>query len=1451
VFDQTYTRFLDLKKAEAQAREGQIELALERVRARTMAMQHSDELAETAYILFQQFRELGENPDQATIGIINEAEGVIEYWVTIHGNQTNRVFKFPIDEPNVTHKIYKAWKAHHKSLVIDLGGKALHDFSKFRESMGGAGYNPGEKRRIINVAFFSKGLINVQSTVERSVESLRLLERFANVFEGTYTRFLDLKKAEAQARESQIQLALERVRARTMAMQHSDELAEAASILFQQVKDLGIKAWSTGFEIWEADSSSLTDWVTGPTGSFLPPYKIPLNAYWLFKQLTAAKQRGEEFHEIKLNAQQNRETYTYLSDLPDVKAMGVFDSGQLTGIEFPELQVNNYVFFPQGSLLFITYEPCPEAHDIFKRFGKVFEQTYTRFTDLQKAEEQAREAQIEAALERVRSRTMAMQKSYELLEAASLLFKQIADLGTTSWSSGFMIGEPEDNSINSWMSKPDGSMGVPFNIPLTEDPFFINIYEARQRGEDFYVLESAGKELEETYRYMSSLPEARKAMGAIENLGFQMPTFQITHCVFFSHGFLMFITYQPCPEMWDIFKRFGKVFEQTYTRFLDLQKAEAQAREAQIEAALERVRSRTMGMQHSDELTAVIQVVYEQLLQLGFEINNAGFLVDFRENDDFNLWMADALSEFPIRMRIPYIDHPQMNCFKQAKAKGLDFLTYSLTLEEKNRWFEYCLPILDVREEVQQFIFGCPGLATSAALLNNVSLYLLNFSGIPYSEADNVTLMRFGKVFEQTYTRFKDLEQAEEQAREAQIEAALERVRSRTMGMRKSEELQDAALLLFQQAEALGVNAFACGFNIWDDDRKFATAWMGSVQGLQQPFKTDSSKDIYLPIYEAAQRGDAFFVREQAGEELKVHYDYLATIPIFRDIFMVNLAKTGFAIPSFQIIHCAFFAQGYLMFISYEQCPEAYDIFKRFGKVFEQTYTRFNDLKQAEEQAREALIESSLERVRSKTMAMHNSQDVGDTIAAMFSEFVKLGIETIRCGILIGDSNDEMEVWTAKSNPDGVATLIIGRLDMTIHPLLQGMNSAWKNKESIFEYRMTGDDLKDYYRAINNANYYPVQFDIDSLPEKQFHTDFFFAEGAVFAFTVEPIAYSVAQIFKRFAGVFGQTYRRYLDLKKAEAQAREAEIELGLERVRARTMAMQKSDELIEASHVLFKELTKLGIETIRTGVGIIDPVNRTVEIWSRSEVNDRTENKILGVVPEGVHRVFDMMINADWENQSYCVEEIIGEEVKDYYKKLAPYLSYPGRKKYNKREIFTAFLFPEGSLNVISEERLNDEECRIMVRFARVFGLIYRRFLDLQRAEEQAREAKIEAALEKVRGKAMAMYNSKDLSATASMVFTELRKLGINPLRCGVGMVSKESDKVQLYSATTSADGDSLALMGWVKLSGHPVLERILESILNLEDYFPVLKGKQLKSYYENLLSGLSLPSVPDWQTG
>jgi hypothetical protein len=76
----------------------------------------------------------------------------------------------------------------------------------------------------------------------------------------------------------------------------------------------------------------------------------------------------------------------------------------------------------------------------------------------------------------------------------------------------------------------------------------------------------------------------------------------------------------------DILKRFSRVFEQSYIRFLDLQKAEAQAREAQIEAALERVRSRSLAMHRSDELEQVAASLFEAIVGLGIAMDGACYL---------------------------------------------------------------------------------------------------------------------------------------------------------------------------------------------------------------------------------------------------------------------------------------------------------------------------------------------------------------------------------------------------------------------------------------------------------------------------------------------------------------------------------------------------------------------------------------------------------------------------------------------------------------------------------------------------------------------------------------------------------------------------------------------------------------------------------------------------------
>jgi len=79
---------------------------------------------------------------------------------------------------------------------------------------------------------------------------------------------------------------------------------------------------------------------------------------------------------------------------------------------------------------------------------------------------------------------------------------------------------------------------------------------------------------------------------------------------------------------------------------------------------------------------------------------------------------------------------------------------------------------------------NCKGLARSIFLTKNIWLAVSNYDGIPFSEEENGIIKRFAGVFEQTYTRFLDLQKAEEQNKIIQAD-----------NDRKTKELEDARLL--------------------------------------------------------------------------------------------------------------------------------------------------------------------------------------------------------------------------------------------------------------------------------------------------------------------------------------------------------------------------------------------------------------------------------------------------------------------------------------------------------------------------------------------------------------------------------------------------------------------------------------------------------------------------------
>ncbi len=125
----------------------------------------------------------------------------------------------------------------------------------------------------------------------------------------------------------------------------------------------------------------------------------------VFRDLEEAKQKRKDFYSVRYSVDKrtngsNTHLKNRIQAFPlqeKITSMKQILSGGFCFIKGKEYRLPKM----NGKIL-------QEENEILKRFSRVFEQTYTRFLDLQKAEAQAKEAEIQLALERVRVKTMAM-----------------------------------------------------------------------------------------------------------------------------------------------------------------------------------------------------------------------------------------------------------------------------------------------------------------------------------------------------------------------------------------------------------------------------------------------------------------------------------------------------------------------------------------------------------------------------------------------------------------------------------------------------------------------------------------------------------------------------------------------------------------------------------------------------------------------------------------------------------------------------------------------------------------------------------------------------------------------------------------------------------------------------------------------------------------------------------
>ncbi|KAA9038220.1 hypothetical protein FW778_14570 [Ginsengibacter hankyongi] len=172
-------------------------------------MQKSNELAETAAVVFRQLINLGIAPNRLYIGVIRDDSGDIALWATDEdGSKVNTQFTGNIRKNITIQKMYDGWMEQKKSITIDMQGKELTDYFHYLSEDLKVPFKLGlsQKRRVQNIAYFAKGFIGMASPDPQPEETVFLLERFAAVFNLTYTRFNDLQIAEHHAEQVELDL---------------------------------------------------------------------------------------------------------------------------------------------------------------------------------------------------------------------------------------------------------------------------------------------------------------------------------------------------------------------------------------------------------------------------------------------------------------------------------------------------------------------------------------------------------------------------------------------------------------------------------------------------------------------------------------------------------------------------------------------------------------------------------------------------------------------------------------------------------------------------------------------------------------------------------------------------------------------------------------------------------------------------------------------------------------------------------------------------------------------------------------------------------------------------------------------------------------------------------------------------------------------------------------------
>lgn len=452
--------------------------------------------------------------------------------------------------------------------------------------------------------------------------------------------------------------------------------------------------------------------------------------------------------------------------------------------------------------------------------------------------------------------------------------------------------------------------------------------------------------------------------------------------------------------------------------------------------------------------------------------------------------------------------------------------------------------------------------------------------------------------------------------------------------------------------------------------------------------------------------------------------------------------------------------------------------------------------KELTESKRQLEIEAALERVRARALNMRKTFELSDVLSVLFEQYDILGISPVFSHLTLFDlRNNKFSFRTTGTK--GKRVQAEQKIDIDAIDAWKESVENWKRggPNEVNSHLYPREILPQVFQLFHEilsaipeeAKFYPEDF-----PDGVFITQGYCKFGYVGFGHYREATEEEKEVVKKMAKEFERLYQRFLDLQRAEAQIKEAYIEASLERVRASAMAMKSSDDVGNATGVLFTELEKLDISLLRCGLIIMDEKEKTMQVWRATTTEDGTIGQVTGKVSMFIHPMFEAAYEAWKRKESFLSYDLSGEDLMNYYRSLSQNAPKFAQNVTTEKQTSTSFFFNEGALFTFTKEPLDEKRCTVLKRFATVFSLTYRRYLDLKMAEAQVRETIKQASLDRIRAEIASMRTTRDLNKITPLIWNELTVLGVPFIRCGVFIMDNLRKVSHTYLSTP--DGKAIA---------------------------------------------------------